>query len=1432
MNGSSFRKRSHASSTGSGFPSNKKSSKEDVLSDILLRSGFHLSSKVDAANILDVDQATFKKNVSENLEKHENRPSVIDEFISGFESFIRDLERFYSVLQPTSSSDSSSDGKYDSLVRLLLNVCCLQDKLSCCVLHQLAELSVEGMLYFKNVDFTRLVMSQFRWLECLVNGQKLTDKLLEIITVSPSQVQREIISCIPEVLNDEDHATIASHLTSLMTESDDLTEVVLDTMSNLTMSCDLTNEVRSNVLKTLPSIKAQYLPASVKFILQSVQPNDAYNVIMDLRSNLDFAYTFPRMDSSTLLPTASKDDKEIEVLTIGIIRSSIRFRKFMSDAWMKAIDGNLMASDFQVIDVFIMFILHSLSSQKKAVVNLIKNKIRSGCFTEVILQGAFGSPVVMMKELFPSILSLCESLLNSAESCASYIGAIMYKLAFMSTNTYGHQEIIAKLVSHVGSGAAAEVDQALDVLCDLSTRYSGKMSSFSIFIKGILDYVDNLSLSQIRQVYHVLCTLAFSESDNENTMQDELNMIIRKQLSNPVHKYKRMGVVGALMAVRALALSCNDQSDIFSSANMSSDLSTASGKLKDCALPLLEMVKSSTRATPEAMALFYDELADAIISKSLHSKIESWTNEMVATDFLDDFVVDIKFTGETSSIDDYMMSQQYGIDNLEEDGIGMNLLAVILKDKQELLSKHTPSSQQRISVLPVTLASQFRLLQVCELSQQGNLEGIDALLCCPVLLPVNDNSSTFYSQPLHRQHVVCDCLFYTINWFIELANAFVTQKDDKSTIGKVLRRISDIHKLQTQLRSLLSSVRNYRPPTANFVIDVRHDHQLIQSSSGSKMCQKKSKKGTSSDNSKSGSGNKKTETTAEMTVTSTATSIPASRTTQAADDNDEDDDLKTTLPLESLQPFIREFDMAIFDLLHHSCLLLDSSSTQSGTVETEKLLGLNETKMLLGDLSRKLKFILINITAKKNPFGSFNVNAKKVTPSHISIRVPLKVANDVKSLLPVLLDYLDSCNRHFKKVLDDNDGVYDCLGMFNEESETMASVIQSVLNVLSTYLSWNGFHNKENKRLLKESLKVMATRVDQGCKQSSLQTIIKHSIEYLSSYSCTIPNFDCAISLLSILESVQQFVDNKESTNQYLVDVSKSFLQRQWYDTDGSRSKGAHHNQNIQQTLRMYVTYSTGVTFVLESLATGAVSELIEDDSKDASSKSFPTLNRSTFSTYYRLMLSHLVSCIKITTSINQLDVMQQKIDKLKQWSMAVKVFHILVHLIKMFDTRVNLLSCLKYGRLFVELFLKQGMPLLDQLFRNNRENCLNLLKKLQLCTRFIQHICSHSKVTKDISLTNHVPFIRKVLEMLVFRVKAMLAANKCQDAFWLGNLKNRNLQGEEILSQNNKPEESESDENLPDDDDGDVDLESNKSDEKYDNVRSPAYDNSFSDIF
>ena len=104
----------------------------------------------------------------------------------------------------------------------------------------------------------------------------------------------------------------------------------------------------------------------------------------------------------------------------------------------------------------------------------------------------------------------------------------------------------------------------------------------------------------------------------------------------------------------------------------------------------------------------------------------------------------------------------------------------------------------------------------------------------------------------------------------------------------------------------------------------------------------------------------------------------------------------------------------------------------------------------------------------------------------------------------------------------------------------------------------------------------------------------------------------------------------------------------------------------------------------------------------------------------------------------------------------------------------------------------------MDKLFKTNSGECIALLKDLQVSTRQLQHICSHSKLQQDVALANHVPMMKKSLEAFVFRVKAMLAVNwnvsgptgaKMSHTFWVGNLKNRDLKGAEIVDMQEEDE-------------------------------------------
>ena len=76
-----------------------------------------------------------------------------------------------------------------------------------------------------------------------------------------------------------------------------------------------------------------------------------------------------------------------------------------------------------------------------------------------------------------------------------------------SSHLFWLQEIVGTLVTHIGSGYAAEADASLDVLSDLVESHPDVMAPFAIFIKVCKTTVDisqaNGSLSGSMEVFRV-----------------------------------------------------------------------------------------------------------------------------------------------------------------------------------------------------------------------------------------------------------------------------------------------------------------------------------------------------------------------------------------------------------------------------------------------------------------------------------------------------------------------------------------------------------------------------------------------------------------------------------------------------------------------------------------------------------------------------------------------------------------------------------------------------------------------------------------------------------------------------------------------------------------------------------------------------------------
>lgn len=104
------------------------------------------------------------------------------------------------------------------------------------------DTSTQESLSLKD-DIARLIINQFRWLDFLVDPTGFAEKLMEMLSVAPSRMKREIVGLLPEIVGDQSHCTVLPALEGLLNEDSELVVPVLDALSDLNLDEQLQEQV-------------------------------------------------------------------------------------------------------------------------------------------------------------------------------------------------------------------------------------------------------------------------------------------------------------------------------------------------------------------------------------------------------------------------------------------------------------------------------------------------------------------------------------------------------------------------------------------------------------------------------------------------------------------------------------------------------------------------------------------------------------------------------------------------------------------------------------------------------------------------------------------------------------------------------------------------------------------------------------------------------------------------------------------------------------------------------------------------------------------------------------------------------------------------------------------------------------------------------------
>eukprot|EP00026_Physarum_polycephalum_P000553 Phypoly_transcript_00554.p1 GENE.Phypoly_transcript_00554~~Phypoly_transcript_00554.p1 ORF type:complete len:1482 (-),score=307.87 Phypoly_transcript_00554:54-3842(-) len=1158
-----------------------------------------------------------------------------------------------------------------------------------------------------------------------------------------------------------------------MTDDPQLTVPIVDCFSNLNLPPDLTGQVQDIVLDTLNSASIDDLPVLVGFLLQSVNASDAQEVVKKLRQKLDFGSvagdgwdawggnSSQGASSSQRGGGSSKKKSKVGItLTLEAIKSAIRFKKELVEAFFKQIQSVESSLKHKVLDLWVLFILHTMVNQRKAVVACFRKKITSGQFTPALLKQSIVNHADALREYFRELVSLAEGFLRSMEPSMRRFGVELYTLLFIHfQDKILRQDILGSIATHIGA-SGEEINSALEVLMRLSENALDDLVPFSTFLKGILDYIDSLTDPQLRNLFSVFSSLAFIEPRKPTSskgritsvllqpnelIHDDMQIFIRKQLMNSSLKYKRMGIIGAVSIIKRIGASKLPNALEDPDKIERPPVGPLHNDLFDRVKGLIELVYHNCGNSQICVAFFYDELVNAMNTSLFSLEIVEFIFNKMDDDVRSEYI--LQLTKE------YQDSEQ---------------LWGSVEGAAIVISMYPLAAQPNTRDMLLGLCPLIRVLQVCtRMLNDNSLDQIEGLLGCPFLFYPPSLMADF--KVLENKEPVTLCLFHAINWCRELINAFANV-DETSKRTKVVNRLEQIIELEAILDQCLETYPAFKVPHYVFWSDPKKSQILL---SKKKKTTKKGPKKKGEDNGSPAKSN-----------------------------------YGETPNVNVMRGYLRQFDISALFILTYT-FLNDSIDSQSGTsvIEIAPL----PLRYLLEDLHTKLSQMLV--TQKKSfPVGVHKQDVEPPPPPPFLSSFP-----DPRLGLIEMRPIFGVLTVHFDRVIDALLGLKskvetetpDSQSQDEEKQKANTQTAQlrkvwkeSAIHILSSFeklFSYEDLYSIENELIIRSIMQgIIETKIQVDSKANinfldtenpihadlpllpALRDQLFAFFERFADLIGQIGEFDVAVAFVNMMAAIVRHkyvflhTRNSESVDlrERVSDIAGEFLKKKWETKLDS--------QGVSTILGKFLDSKPILPTLTELVALLPEVTGNQDSDNFKQSSELGTLTEETVPAYFMVLFNHLTKCLQ------GLDLAGPNLEpKFNKISQVVDLFKKLLASAKYENVSNTVVACaLRTGKVFLETFIKRVFPIFSACFKDKSQQIIELFRPLQAGTRVLQSFCDHGKIAGSTALLALAPALRKVLESLVYKVELLFASSDFKDAFSLGTLRHKDLKGAEVSSQ------------------------------------------------
>ncbi|XP_017884554.1 Fanconi anemia group D2 protein-like [Ceratina calcarata] len=370
----------------------------------------------------------------------------------------------------------------------------------------------------------------------------------------------------------------------------------------------------------------------------------------------------------------------------------------------------------------------------------------------------------------------------------------------------------------------------------------------------------------------------------------------------------------------------------------------------------------------------------------------------------------------------------------------------------------------------------------------------------------------------------------------------------------------------------------------------------------------------------------------------------------------------------------------------------------------------------------------------------------------------------------------------------------DIVETLREEKDNQSrEAARLLLRLLTKIFTWKGFESVTYNILLREGLRILASQIDENnITLRSCKELVTESCKYFESLSDIATQISLSTSLIDMCQSLMKHSESytKENKEKY-AKMAFGFLCLQWPEDNHSSTQ---YKSAVVQLLNHWINNEPLPLQVITSILEWLPDEILNLEKSRNSLSRIPSITKANFHSLFKKIFDGLISGIKIA-----LEMADRDPKRIELWYEVGINVQKLVQICKTLTTKNNLLIFIKQMSILLKSFLHLGMPVLEHNLKYQTEEVTKILKMMQDGTRYLHRICCDSAEKKDTTLMKYIPAAKSVLEKLIFCVKGMLVLNNSPAAFWMGNLVNKNLEGQEIFSQNISSEDSSSIQNIGD---------------------------------